>query len=207
MKIDRVFARPADLALREVLGDVLQQQQDPRGELIALQFAIARKQGTAAIRKRVRELIEQHVATFAGPIAKVASTLESKHCLELEHGFLGAVELDRRLVPRAAWVAAARAPHWATVHTVKLSVLTTPQWWIAAWAKNPAATRNLRVINVSTGLVLDRDKVSDPWRVTRCLREHPYGAMLTAFATGNHEIVCGPKLPKTQRALVTAALT
>jgi len=91
-----VFAQPHDLALRAVVADQLQQAHAPWGELIALQLAIADGRGTPAARKRVRELIGEHVDDFAGPIAKVASTLASKKCLVFERGFLTEVTLDKR---------------------------------------------------------------------------------------------------------------
>jgi hypothetical protein len=155
----------------------------------------------------VRELLAKHVALFAGPIATVASTLERKHCLLFERGFLAQVELDRRQVPRTAWLAAARAPHWATVREARFSVLTTPTWWVAHWAKkNPAALRSLVSLNVSNALVLERASPADAWVVVRCLRATRYAGLLAAFAQCSAPIEPGPRLPKSQQAWVRQAL-
>ena len=198
--VQPVFAHPADLALRAVVADKLQQQEHPWGELIALQLA----PGTTAIRKRIRELLAEHTAAFAGPIAKVASLLPAKKCLVFERGFLAEVSLDRRLVPRPAWEAAARAPHWATVHTAHLSVLTTPQWWIAAWAKNPAATRSLRVLDVSNAIRFERDG-GGPWTLVRTTPRSVYAGIARAFLRGASPVFAS-NIAASHRAFFTAAL-
>jgi len=58
--IEQIIARPDDLDLRLVLADHLQLAGDPRGELMALQCAIARAAGDerARLRKRVAELFQ-----------------------------------------------------------------------------------------------------------------------------------------------------
>ena len=157
-----VFEHPDDLALRAVVADVLQQHGHPQGELIAAQLA----RPTPATRKRARDVLAAHLADLVGPIGRVASLQPAKKCLVFERGFLAECTLDRRQVPRAAWEEAARAPEWATVHSVHFSVLTTPQWWVAAWAKNPAATRSLRVFDVSNALLLVRE-ADQPWTLMR----------------------------------------
>src|SRR4051794_15977577 len=58
--IEQIIARPDDLDLRLVLADHLQLAGDPRGELMALQCAIARAAGDerARLRKRVADLLQ-----------------------------------------------------------------------------------------------------------------------------------------------------
>jgi len=194
-----VFATPEDVELRAVVADKLQQVQHPWGELIALQIAIADGRGTPAARTRVRELLAEHVDTFAGPIAKVASTLAKKKCLGFERGFLTSVVLDRRQVPRAAWEAAAKAPQWATVESLQLSVLTTPQWWVAKWARNPAATRSLRRFDVSNALVLERATPADRWTLVRAQPSAVYAGMLRALLPAR-DLTVAAKVPAKHRA-------
>lgn len=59
-----VFANPADDGPRIVLGDVLQEQGDPRGELLALQLGPGNP-------KREREIVKQHAADLLGPLHAV----------------------------------------------------------------------------------------------------------------------------------------
>jgi uncharacterized protein (TIGR02996 family) len=65
------LAEPDDLALRRVLADALQEAGDPRGELIALQLAIA--DGTADRRApaRVEELLAAHLDRWIGVLPNV----------------------------------------------------------------------------------------------------------------------------------------
>jgi uncharacterized protein (TIGR02996 family) len=198
--VEQVFERPHDLALRAVVADALQQQQQPWGELIALQLATP----TPTIRKRIRVLLTKPAA-FVGPIAHVASLLVKKKCLVFENGFLSEIELDRRLVPRPAWTAAAKAQHWATVRNVALSVLTTPQWWIEEWAKNPASTRSLLRLDVSNALILERATPTEPWTLVRMTPRNPYGSILAAFI-GEAKIELAASLPKRHCEFALAAL-
>ena len=205
-----IFVAPDDDELRRVVSDALIDRADPWGELIGLQLAIAEKRGTTEIRKRAAELVKAHITTFAGPIAKVASTLARKKSLVFEKGFLSEVELDRRLVPRPAWEAAARAPHWATVRRVRLSILTTPLWWITKWIANPAATRSLRIIDVS-GMQLERATLAGPWTVTKTGGAKFFGANLAAIARGlpraeRARIAFAPKIATKHRLMHEAAL-
>jgi len=205
-----VLARPGDAELRRVTGDALLEAGHPWGELIALQFAVAERRASTPIRQRIAELLKQHVAVFAGPIATVASTLPRKQCLVFDRGCLDKVRLDRRLVPRAHWEAAAAAPHWATVSELDLSVLTTPHWWIAAWARNPAATRSLRRLAM-TAIVLERGDPSAAWTVVKSSSRSVYANMLGAFASGlpaaeRARIAFAAKIPKNHRPGLEEAL-
>jgi uncharacterized protein (TIGR02996 family) len=61
--------RPFDRALRLVFADWLQEQGDPRGEVIAL---AARGELSLTQRRRVQRLTEQHAAAWLGPLVTVA---------------------------------------------------------------------------------------------------------------------------------------
>jgi uncharacterized protein (TIGR02996 family) len=60
-----IVAKPADDQLRQVYADHLQEQGDPRGELIALQLA-------GRDPERQSELIEQHTGTWLAPLAAIS---------------------------------------------------------------------------------------------------------------------------------------
>jgi uncharacterized protein (TIGR02996 family) len=60
-----VLANPDDDAARVVLGDVLLEQGDPRGELIALQLL---DEPTPAQQKRVKELVKHHTPHLLGAL-------------------------------------------------------------------------------------------------------------------------------------------
>lgn len=130
-----VFETPDNLALRRVVGDALLERGHSWGEFIALQSAVAAKRADRVARRRLDELLKKgSVEQFLGPIAQVVLTGPEKKMLVFDHGFLAEIQLAKRLVPRAHWTAAARAPHWATVRKAEFSVLTTPQWWVEKWA-------------------------------------------------------------------------
>lgn len=57
-----VYRAPGDDGPRLVLADHLQQEGDPRGEFIALQFDTS-----ARARKRADKLLERHRAAFLAP--------------------------------------------------------------------------------------------------------------------------------------------
>ena len=174
-----IFESPDDDELRRVIGDKLLEQNDPRGELIALQFAIAEKRAKPPEKKRAAEILEKHLAELLGPIHHVAH----KQSCVFEKGFLVELHVDRRLVPREDWAAAARAEEWATVRKAELSVLTTPMWWLTEWMKNPAASKSLRGLGVS-GIYLERDTTTAPWRVVKFAGRARYARILVALMQG-----------------------
>ncbi len=67
----RLAQHPGDLALRAVLGDALQAAGDPRGELIALQLALANGGGGAPARKRTAQLLAAHLDPLSPPHARL----------------------------------------------------------------------------------------------------------------------------------------
>jgi hypothetical protein len=205
-----VFADPSDLALRSVVADALLEQQHPWGTLIAAQLGA--KKGTAGkqLRARESEILAEHLEDFVGPLARIASLLPKKKCLQFANGFLDFVRLDKRKVPREAWIAAAKAPYWATVRVAEFSVLTTPIWFVAAWSKNQAATRSLCELTFS-GLKLERTSPTDGWILSKLYRPTPYGTALAAFVSGlpkseRARLAFAPKLAKKHRAWAITAV-
>lgn len=106
----RVAAAPAELGPRLVLADALQLAGDPRGELIALQLAIAEGTADAKARFRAAALVKRHLAEWTAALPGVVHA-------ELDRGFLSVVhtaargdELERSL----------DRPEWATVERLEL---------------------------------------------------------------------------------------
>lgn len=108
-----VWSDPRNDAPRAVLADVLSGQGDPRGEFITLQLSHARGEGTVATRKRERELLAKHQASWVGPIAP---SIESTH-VTFERGFVAECRL--RMVKEAK--APVRHPAWSTVERFSMS--------------------------------------------------------------------------------------
>jgi hypothetical protein len=205
-----VFADPSDLALRSVVADALLEQQHPWGTLIAAQLGAKKGPAGKQLRASEAEMLAEHLEDFVGPIARIASLLPKKKCLLFASGFLDFVRLDKRKVPRDAWIAAAKAPHWATVRVAELSVLTTPIWFVTAWSKNRAATRSLCEFSFS-GLTLERKTPTDGWILSGLYGPKPYGTVLAAFVSGlpaseRARLTFAPKVPKKHREWALAAV-
>lgn len=177
-----IWKTPDDDELRQVVADALGERGDPRGELITLQLLAA---ADAKQRRRARALLDEHAATWLGPIAKL--TLDGSWLFE--RGFPVTVALDRRAVPRREWEAALAAPQWATIRTLKISLLHTPKWWITAWVKDPknrALAFELGDIKTKRpGLRIER-AAGKPWQVASAIRGYARVGVpiLAAFVAG-----------------------
>ncbi|MEO8700946.1 MAG: hypothetical protein ABI867_12935 [Kofleriaceae bacterium] len=160
-----VWADPTDDALKQVVADALLEHDDPWGEFIAIQLRGA--QTTPQQRTRAKALERTHGAEWLGAIGRL--TLES--AWRFENGFPVAVENNRRAVPRRDFEAALRAPQWATIDRLCISILVTPIWWITAWVKSPAS-RNVRAFELAriqdkrAAMRIERDH-GTPWRLVR----------------------------------------
>jgi uncharacterized protein (TIGR02996 family) len=175
-----VWAAPDDDDVKAVVGDALLEAGNPWGELIGLQLKIAATKASAADKKLALTLAKRHRDIVGGAIAKIGSTTNRWIC---EKGFLVECAVERRLVKRPDWEAAAKSPYWATVKRVKIGVLATPMWWMTEWAKNPA-TKNLRYIDLSN-FHLERAGEDKPWRVTKATSTSKfYGKYIVAFVKG-----------------------
>lgn len=174
-----VWRSPDDDELRAVVGDALLEAGSPWGELVALQLKIAAKKATLEEKKLALVLAKRHRDVVGGAIAKIASTTNRWVC---HKGFLAECAIERRLVKRPDWEAAATSPYWSTVKRVRASILVTPHWWLTEWAKNPAI-RNIRILELSN-LHLERDDPSAPWRVVKADHHDFFGRFLAAFALG-----------------------
>lgn len=66
-----IYADPDDDGLREVWADWLLERKDPRGEFVALQFALHRNTASAKDHKRLGSLLRRHQAEWLGELAIV----------------------------------------------------------------------------------------------------------------------------------------
>lgn len=96
-----IFANPEDLDAWSVYGDWLQEEGDPRGELVSLEVEAARGNDNAAAQKRRAELLAEHENAWLGK--KLVEAIEMQNdgdeVLEIEWklGFIHKVTL------RANW--------------------------------------------------------------------------------------------------------
>lgn len=105
-----VYANPDDDEPRAVLADLLQARGDPRGELIALQLAVAAGRASDDGDARIEALVRDHGRAWLGPLAAIALRAE------LRRGFPARLELagaDR--VDPARWESVVEERALATV--------------------------------------------------------------------------------------------
>lgn len=108
-----VLDAPLDVHAREVLADCLQEQGDPRGELIAIQLAEERGDATPEATKRADLLIKQHKKAWLGALARVT------YRAQFRGGFLDELMLDGSWkAGKAQWTALAKDPLLATVRYI-----------------------------------------------------------------------------------------
>jgi uncharacterized protein (TIGR02996 family) len=137
----QVFENPDDELVRQVVGDVLLERGDPRGEFIALQLAIARGDSTVEQRERALSLEREHGERW--------STIRGADQVEHRRGFPWLVR-TRTLKPGPAWA------------TVGVLVLLGPQP-VGAFLSTCKALHCLeRVMNLSADELVDCAKWKTP---------------------------------------------
>jgi uncharacterized protein (TIGR02996 family) len=119
---------------RQQYAEWLKTRGDPRGELIELQLARHRGDTDPARKKRERELLREHRATWLGPLAKYLRDVE------FERGFLTACTLLRSYSSYDE-AKILGAPEWSTVEKLTLAQPDTQ--------KLPSTLRALRETNLS----------------------------------------------------------
>lgn len=128
---EAVLREPSNEALRSVVADALQEEGDPRGELIALQRDA---NPTPEKRRRAEQLIDAHFEQLAGPLSGV---ITRKHAV-FKLGFLAEAKVKpgnpravRALIGHSAWatVEALEGPPEVAVHPIMkaLRALTIPK--------------------------------------------------------------------------------
>lgn len=110
--------RPFDHDLRLVYGDWLQEQGDPRGEVIVLS---ARGGLSLTERRKVARLTAQHARAWLGPLAPLADL----HRTRFVGGFLDELACATT-APSEAWAATTGDPRLATVRALSLPPRQAP---------------------------------------------------------------------------------
>lgn len=133
---------PSDLANHLIYGDWLQSRGDPRGQLVALQHALAAAEGTPAaaeLRAREREYRRQHLSHLFGPLRRVADVVTVSWSL----GFIDAAFIGSSAPPLPTLAALLRLPVAARLRSLGL---TTKLLW------HPRLEQVLCQSEVTTGL-------------------------------------------------------
>ncbi len=128
-----VYANPDDDGPRSVLADLLQEEGDPRGELIALQ--LARGRGGKKTR-RESQLLKGNARKWLGPLAGAVSN----RGMVFERGFLAKCELDDRVVEMLDH------PEWATVEEVEID---RQGWRVGSFQPLADGLPSLRVLTTN----------------------------------------------------------
>jgi uncharacterized protein (TIGR02996 family) len=161
-----VYAAPADDGPRLVLADALQLQNDPRGELIAIQIAHARGHATADTRRRERELLADvdRAAAWAQPLSNAG------HCT-FERGFPARIALGATAKNHAG------DPAWATITAIEGMDRVTHH--LAATLCASPHLRSVRML--STRLLHKLAREPRPWTHVAVRGETPSAAALAAL--------------------------
>ena len=123
--LDAIRADPADLTLRLVYADALQERSDPRGELIALQCG----RGEGPPSKRERELLATYGRMWLGEIEPIVM----KQGAVFRRGFLACAREGLKKTTHYPLLA---SPEWITLEELDVSVsgehavafLSDPRW-------------------------------------------------------------------------------
>ena len=145
---------PGDLSARTVLGDALSAAGDPRGELIALQLALAAEDtGHARDRRarRVKRLLDAWWPHWLGELAAIALRDGS----EFRNGMLEVLRVGQPSAPPRAWAAAHGHRELRTVHTLR-PLRASP----VEYARFAAGIEHLRTLQVDApGTLLELGKL------------------------------------------------
>jgi uncharacterized protein (TIGR02996 family) len=108
-----IYADPLADGPRLVYADLLLEREDPRGELITLQFKRRDVGLGEAEAKRERELLKKHMKTWLAGLAPVVAATQGYSSTTFERGFVARADLygsaEKKL--HVTW----REPAWATV--------------------------------------------------------------------------------------------
>jgi uncharacterized protein (TIGR02996 family) len=146
--LDAVLAHPDDDAARQVYADALQERDDPRGELITVQLALARVEGkkptskTEDLWERFRALHSRHATKWAKPVR----ALSKKVRWEFHRGFVRRVQFaDAEVVTHEAFAAL------LAVEPVT-HIAIRGQWvkWIVTALETPGISRLRRLTILTT---------------------------------------------------------
>lgn len=127
--LGQVYAEPDDDTPRLVYADWLQQRDDPRGELIALQIARASSKARTGGRLRENELLAEHDAAWAAPLEPWMGDADGnmdRPAVEFRRGFPAVVNANAiNLDPSWSTVTDCNVPpHDDRCHTGALRAVT-----------------------------------------------------------------------------------
>jgi hypothetical protein len=103
---------PGDEGRRRVLGDLLLERGDPRGEFLLLQFLIAENQASGAIRQQADELWRTHKRAWMAGAEKLLTEVK------VDRGFPVEATLQRAVTPEVL-AAALGSPMLATLRKLR----------------------------------------------------------------------------------------
>ena len=136
-----VTETPDDDTARTVLADSLQEQGDPRGELIAIQLQEARGEATDEAIARAAALVKEHGKTWLGTLRPII------YRAEFRRGFLARIELGGRWTS-SKWDTHAQDPALATVEEIEQGQANTELH--AKFLASPIVRANLRAVDIGS---------------------------------------------------------
>ncbi len=187
-----VLARPDDRELRLVLGDLLLERGDPRGELIALQAKDARGEASLKERSRIQGLIRKHQRDWLGELSLALCNVR------FELGFPVAAEVRQGAAAEDdVWARAAEDPGLATLRELRQGQASEELY--ARFVTSPALRRLEDVDLPSRRLLTTVCERGEPWSFRRLrLRRYARGAL--------DLIAASPSLPWLRELDVRASL-
>ncbi len=155
--LERIFANPDDDAARLVYADALEQAGDPRGALVALQFAKTSRALTAEESRREKAIVHENFARFFGDLAPIVV----EDGTFFEKGFPSRVRVN--LTSETQRKIALGHPLWATVKTIDLNHAEELPLDVLT---HPAMRALTGVVNLRRGAFLDlaRRATPLPWK-------------------------------------------
>ena len=188
-----VLARPDDRELRLVLGDLLLEHGDPRGELIALQAKDARGEASLKERSRIQGLIRKHQRDWLGELSLALCNVR------FELGFPVAAEVRQGAAAEDdVWARAAEDPGLATLRELRQGQASEELY--ARFVTSPAL-RRLEDVDLPSRRLLATlcEPRHEPWSFQRLrLRRYARGAL--------DLIAASPALPRLRELDVRASL-
>jgi uncharacterized protein (TIGR02996 family) len=155
-----VLDAPKDEAAVSVLADALMEVNDPRGELISLQLAVERGEGTVETAKRIDALLKKHKKEWIGALAPVT------YRARFRRGFLDELELHARSKASAqGWAEHVKDPQLATV----TSIIGKATAEIVAQFIASGSMRSLRTVNVESDVIADALEATRPSSIEELL--------------------------------------
>jgi len=159
----QIHDAPDDDGPRSVLADYLQEQNDPRGELIAIQLKEARNEASEDAIARAQELVKVHGKTWLGTLRPAI------YRAEMRRGFLTRIELAGSWAS-SRWGKHAEDPLLATVEEIDAGQGRSDL--VAKFIAGPIVRANLRAVTIEATDLLEvvRDTPMPRLHTVRCFQ-------------------------------------